>query len=593
MSLLISCQSLEKSFGSQKLFTGLSLSVSSGDRIGLIGPNGAGKSTLLKILAGLESEDRGTLSFKKGLRLGYVPQIAEFPDQTPLEILIQAYQGDHVQDYERKQQAQMWLSKLGFEDVHVSAAVLSGGWKKRLSIALALLNHPDVLLLDEPTNHLDLEGVLWLEKFLIRESSTFIMVSHDRYVLEHLTSRIIEINRLYPAGIFGVDGSYYSFLEKKEQFILGQQEQERSIAGKARRETDWIRRSPKARTTKSQSRIDAAHEIFEEHQELQKRNTRKTATIRFEASDRQTHQLLVAKSVKAELGGKLLFKNLDLTLSPGMRLGLMGPNGSGKTTFLRLLAGELSPTQGTIKRADDLKVVYFDQHRDKLPLDLTLREALSPTGDYVSFQGRQIHVNGWCKRFLFAPEFLGTPLKKLSGGERARLAIARLMLQPADLLLLDEPTNDLDIETLQTLEDTLMEFPGAVVLITHDRYMLDQICNLFLGFGNPEQVEVYHDYAQWEAAQELRAKASTVTKAEKECIKPTSAKGLSYKENKEYELIEQTIVHKEEELKLLSLSLETVTERPKELQELCQKIAERENEILALYRRWEELSNKL
>lgn len=591
MSLFLSCQALEKSFGSQKLFRDLSLSVFSGDRIGLIGPNGAGKSTLLKMIAGIETSDSGQLSMRRELCIGYVPQTSEFPDRSSLEILVDELRGEPLSDEEKRRHAKTWLSKLGFQDIEASAGRLSGGWKKRLSIAQALLHNPQMLLLDEPTNHLDLEGILWLEKFLLRELTTFIIVSHDRYFLQNLTNRIIEINPLYPKGLLSIEGSYSNFLEKRELFIEGQLEQERSIAGKARRETDWIRRSPKARTTKSQSRIDAAHEIFREHEDLKKRNTQKSADIRFEASERQTHQLVVIKSLRAEIEGKLLFKDLNLTLSPGTRLGLMGPNGSGKTTFLKLLAGEMTPTQGTIKQANDLKIVYFDQHRDKLSLDLTLREALSPQGDYVYFQGRPIHVNGWCKRFLFSPDFLGMPLKKLSGGERARLAIARLMLQPADLLLLDEPTNDLDIETLETLEETLMDFPGAVVLITHDRCMLDRLCNVFLALGDPDKIGLYADYAQWEATQSKKPAPDKVKKEEKEKSSPNKEKTLSYREKKECEQLEKMISEKEKEMEILNTSLaeEEVAKNSQKLQEICQKIAEIEKVINTLYDRLFEL----
>jgi len=592
MSLLFSCQSISKSYVTRTLFKDLSLSIFSGDRVGLIGPNGSGKTTFLKIIAGIERPDTGILSPKRDLKIGYVPQACEFPDMSPEQILINVIKED-LPDYEKERLAQMWLSKLGFNGSEASAALLSGGWKKRLGFACELISSPDLLLLDEPTNHLDLEGIMWLEKFLTRESPTYLLVSHDRYFLQNVTSRIVEIDPTYPKGIFSIDGSYSNFLKTKEDFLLGQIQQEKSLATKARRETEWLRQGAKARTTKSQSRIDEAHEILQEHSDVASRNRQKRSKIDFAASERETRKLLVAKNVGKELGGRTLFRHLDFTLSPGTRIGLMGPNGSGKTTLLRLIAGEIEPDQGTMKRADALQIVYFDQHRAQLPHNITLREALSPKGDYVMFRGQPIHVNGWCKRFLFSPDNLDMSISKLSGGERARISIAHLMLQPADLLLLDEPTNDLDIATLETLEESLLEFPGAVVLITHDRCMLDRICNSVLAFGDPDQTHVYADYMQWEKAQTAPAPKVQTTQAKKEDA-PKAKPKMSYLEKKEYDEIEGKIAKLEEEVKVLNHKLEKpeIAESPQKLSEVCLAISLVENQIEQLYLRWDELEKK-
>ncbi len=595
-TLLLSCQSLSKSFGSRPLFEGLSLSIFSEDRVGLIGPNGAGKSTLLKILAGVEKADKGILSAKRGLKIGYVAQSCEFPDVDAKTVLLEALKDDTEKaDYEKELLAEIWLSKLGFTGSEPTAARLSGGWKKRLSFAEQLIRSPDLLLLDEPTNHLDLEGILWLEKFLMREVSGYLLVSHDRYFLQNVTNRTIEINPVFPEGLFAIDGSYNHYLEKKEGFLLGQIEQERSLASKARRETEWLRRSPKARTSKSKSRVDDAHELLEDLSQVRVRNTEKRAGIDFAASERETRKLLACKNLSKVTNGRTLFKHLDFTLSPGTRIGLMGPNGSGKTTLLRMIAGDVSPDQGTIKRADPLAIVYFDQHRVQLPNDITLRKALCPHGDYVHFRGQQIHINGWCKRFLFSPEMLEMSIGKLSGGERARIAIAHLMLQPADLLLLDEPTNDLDIPTLDTLEESLLDFPGAVVLITHDRCMLDRTCNALLVLGDPENVQLYPDYTQWQAS--LKAKKSSEKAQPHEKQKestPTKGK-LSYKEKQEYEQIESKMAKLEEEVKQLNQLLESdeIAKDPNRLAEVCTSIGLAENQIEQLYLRFDELNKKL
>ena len=592
MNLLFSCQSVSKSIGTRNLFKDLALGIFSGDHIGLIGPNGSGKTTLLKIIAGQESADTGTLAPRKGLRIGYVPQTCDFPDKSPFEILIEAQPTGP--DYEKERHAHTWLSKFGFRDTDTSAALLSGGWKKRLALARELITSPDILLLDEPTNHLDLEGILWLEKFLAREAITYLLVSHDRYFLQNATNRVIEINKTYPKGMFSIDGPYGQFLAKKQLFLEGQIQQERSIASKARRETEWLRQSPKARTTKAQSRIDDAHEILQELSDVNKRNRQRKADIDFEGTERETRKLLTAKNIGKTLGNRLLFRNLDLTLSPGSRIGLMGPNGCGKTTLLRLLAGELTPDQGTIKRADTLRTVYFDQHRASLPDNLSLRQALSPNGDFVNFRGQSIHVNGWCQRFLFSPDVLDMPIGKLSGGERARISIAHLMLQPADLLLLDEPTNDLDIPTLETLEEGLIDFPGAVVLITHDRCMLDRICNSVLALGDPNHTEPYADYAQWEAAQTTTKTPSEKPKdKKKESQTPVKLK-ISYIEKREYEEIENKIAKLEDQVKKLNQLLldPTIAGEPQRLHELCAAVALAENQIEQLYLRWDELHKK-
>jgi ATP-binding cassette subfamily F protein uup len=586
MTLLLSCQSLSKSFGPRLLFQNLNLSVFSKDRIGLIGPNGSGKTTLLKIIAGQEKEDEGILSLRKDLSIGYLPQSCDFPDITLEAVLLQALDASSMDSYEKENRVEIWLDKLGFSSKSCSAAHLSGGWKKRLGLAKELLLSPDLLLLDEPTNHLDLEGILWLEQFLQSEAPAYLLVSHDRYFLQNTTNRIIEIDASYPTGIFSISGDYAHFLEKKEQFLEGQIQQERSVATKARRETEWLRQGVKARTTKSQARIDEAYEIQKEHAAIQNRNRQRRSGIDFSASERETQKLIVAKNLSKKMGERNLFKHLDLTLSPNLRLGLMGPNGSGKTTLLRLLANEITPDQGTLKFAEDVKIVYFDQHRTQLSLELTLREALSPHGDYVLFRGKPVHVNGWCKRFLFSPDLLDLKLSKLSGGERARIAIAHLMLQPADVLLLDEPTNDLDIPTLETLEESLIDFPGAVVLITHDRCMIDRICNSLLALGDLETPEFYADFSQWHTKQ-----LALSSKKEKKSEEKGKTASTSYANKKAQEQIERKILKSEEEIKKLNQLLENpeIAEDMDELSRICAEIRLLETQLEKLYIQWEEL----
>ena len=580
MTMLFNCELIEKSYARGTIFEDLSMSIFTGDRIGLIGLNGCGKSTLMKIIAGKERPDSGKVSPRRDLIVGYVPQDCIFEDKSPVEIIVEAMPED-VPDYDRHRLAQMQLKKLGFTLEEPSAQRLSGGWKKRLRIAVELVKSPDILLLDEPTNHLDLEGILWLEKFLNDEYLTFMVISHDRFFLEKVVNKMMEIDKVYPQGVFSIEGTYSEFLRLKEQFVQGQIEQEKRIAGKLKRETEWLRAGVKARTTKAQSRIDEAAVIKQEHADLKMRNTVKQTKIHFSTTERETRKLIVATNLSKNLGGRKLFSGVDFTLSPGTRMGLMGPNGCGKTTLLKLLSEELQPDQGTIKKAEGLKVVYFDQHRMRLADHLTLKEALSPTGEFVTFRGNKIHVNGWAERFLFSKDLLGIPISKLSGGERARITIAHLMLEPADILLLDEPTNDLDIPTLETFEESLLEFPGAVVLISHDRGMLDSICNCVLALGDPEKVEMYSDYAQWESVQ----KSSPSEEAPSKEIKGTQA----YDNKRAIVAIERKILKLEE--KVLSLNEKLKTEKdPLKLSAVYDAIGKAEKEISEFYKEWEKLN---
>lgn len=598
MTPLLGIHALSKSYGTHFLFKEISFAVERGNRIGLIGPNGSGKSTLLKILSGHEQPDEGFVSERAGIRIGYACQEPEFPPLPLEEILLkQPLQGDAI---ELATRAQILLGKAQFEDFSQKASLLSGGWKKRLDIIKALMQEPDILLLDEPTNHLDLEGITWLEKFLLREKIAYVVVSHDRYFLENCCNKIIELNRCYPQGLFISDGGMSRFIEQRQLFLAAQQQQERGLASVVKSETDWLRRTPQARTTKSRSRIQKAYELMEELSEVKQRNKTQRVEIDFSSSDRGTKKLLVAKNLGKSFGDKPLFSHIDLTLSPGSRLGIAGKNGTGKTTLLKILAGMEPQDIGTIKYADALKIVYFDQHREKLPLHLSLKEALSPNSDNVIYRGQSIHVNGWAKRFLFSPDRLKLPLSALSGGERARILIARLILEPADLLFLDEPTNDLDIETLEVMEESLKSFPGAVVLISHDRCLVERVCTQILGLGAGNEHQFFADYQQWEKACNenplpLPAKKTTPPSSTTTPQKSTAGKKLSYKEQKELDGMEQAITVLEERMTLLHSQLDnpaTHADAEKSL-ELYRKLASAEEEKERLFERWQVLESKL
>ncbi len=588
MSVLVGIQSLSKSYGSRVLFEDISFTLCKGDRIGLLGPNGSGKTTLLKILMELEPADEGQISRRKDLRVGYASQVPEFPSKTVEEILVESVDKGNFQDLQTR--ARVLLGKAQFPDFSQDANTLSGGWKKRLDIIRAMMLEPDLLLLDEPTNHLDLEGILWLENFLSRENISYVIVSHDRYFLENTSNKIIELNRCFPQGLFISEGNMSAFMEHKKAFLEAQQKLERGLASSVRDEVEWLRRSPKARTTKSQSRIQRAYNLMDQLSDVKRRNKKETVGIDFSASERATRKLLVANNVTKSLGKKQLFKGVDLTLSPGTRLGIVGKNGTGKTTLLKVLAGMIPQNMGTIKQADDLKIVYFDQHRERVPVDVSLRRALSPSSDQVNYQGRQIHVNGWAKKFLFDEDRLEMPVSCLSGGERARILIARLMLQPADVLFLDEPTNDLDIPTLEVIEESLKEFNGAVVLITHDRCLMDRVCNQIIGLGAGNEQELFADYQQWESASFLKP---AVKQEKKEKRVKTSVKKMSYKEKKELEGMEEAILKAEQKLETLQKQLEdpAINSDSEKSMEHYAKMANAQKEHDALYERWQYLSD--
>ncbi|MDC8449250.1 MAG: ABC-F family ATP-binding cassette domain-containing protein [Nitrospira sp.] len=597
--MLLSCESLGKSYGVKPLFTDLSLGLCEGDHVGLIGPNGSGKSTLLKVLAGLENPDCGTRSVRRQLRIGYVPQEFSFGAQHSVEdALSQILLDEGLDPHEHGARLAKTLSLGGFVRSDQSVSTLSGGWKKRLAVAQSLMLEPDVLLMDEPTNHLDVEGILWLEGLLKTEPHAFIVISHDRRFLESVTTRIWELNRRYADGVFQANGRYSEFLEQRDAALQAQADYQASLANRVRREVEWLRRGPKARTTKAKARINQAGRIIDELQDIESRQAQGSAGIDFTASGRKSKQLLVAKGIGKSLGDKLIVSGLDILLGPGDRIGLLGPNGGGKTTVLKLLAGTVKPDNGTITRADRLRVVTFEQHRESLDQQATLRRALAPAGgDAVVYQDRSVHLVSWVKRFLFKPEQLDLPVSRLSGGEQARLLIARLMLEPADLLLLDEPTNDLDIPTLDVLEDSLLEFTGALVLVTHDRWLLDRVSTRLLALDGMGRAEWFADYAQWEAAQSRRAVEERKSQISKESAAPAGSskrKGLSYKEQKEWDQIEVSIQKAEERVAACQASANdpSIASSAADLQERYATLHAAQADVESLYTRWAELDEK-
>ncbi|HEX3435967.1 MAG TPA: ABC-F family ATP-binding cassette domain-containing protein, partial [Pseudacidobacterium sp.] len=592
--LILNAQNISKSFGATSLFSDISFTVEDNDRIGLIGPNGSGKSTLLKILAGEIEADSGEVSVRKLTRMSYVAQDSEFAlGKTVRSIIESALERANVPHDEWEARMRELLGRAGFTDFEAEAVTFSGGWRKRLAIVEALVQKPDILLLDEPTNHLDLAGIEWLEGVLASASFASVVISHDRYFLENVATQMAELNRTYPGGLLRISGHYSDFLEKKQEFLAAQAKRQEALENRVRIEKEWLRRGPKARTTKSKARIDRAQYLIGELADLNTRTQARSAGIDFNATDRQTKRLVELEYLTYSAGNRRLFDGLSFAITAGMRVGLVGPNGSGKTTLLRLLSGELEPEAGSIKRASQLKVVYFEQNRD-IDDSLTLRRALAPDSDSVVYQDRVIHVASWAARFLFTGEQLNQPVSRLSGGERARVLIANLMLQPADLLLLDEPTNDLDITTLEILEESLLEYPGALVLVTHDRYMLDRVSNVVLGLDGDGGAERFADYSQWEAWMDSRKQPKEQVSrptAKPTTSQPSAKKKLSYLEAREWATIEERITSAEEDLRAKQVLLEdpAIVVDAVRLQSALAGAESAKAALDVLYERWAEL----
>lgn len=600
MTVLLSVQGLTKSFGPRPLFTDLSLDLRAGERIGLIGPNGSGKSTLLRLLAALDEPDTGSRSARRTARIGYLAQDDVFsPGQTARDVLLAALSGEPDEEHECETRAATTLTQVGFSDFSQRADTLSGGWRKRLGLARELVRRPDVLLLDEPTNHLDLPGILWLEKLLRAAPFGYVVATHDRAFLRAVADEIIEVSRIYPGGYFRFAGPFDDFAGKREEFLAGQASREESVANQVRRETEWLSRKESAQRSKSASRIEDAARRREELAQLKYRNATVGApAIDFVASGRQTRKLLTAEGLAKSLGGRPLFAGLDLTLTPGTKLGVLGPNGSGKSTLLHVLAGKVAADAGTITPAETLRTVLFEQGRAGLDLSATLRKALCAVGDTVTYRDRPLHVVAWAKRFLFRTEQLETPVGSLSGGEQARVRIAQLMLRPADLLLLDEPTNDLDIPALEVLEESLAEFPGALVLVSHDRDLMDRLCTEMIGLDGRGGAGMYGSLNQWLTAYERAVREAE--QAAKSAMAPASRpepgpmpRKLSYREKQEWEGMEAAILAAEQAVAECETAVERATTAGHSaLNGACRALEEAHRTVERLYARWQELESK-
>ena len=599
MANLISGQKLAKSYHARPLFADLSLGIEEGDRLGIIGPNGAGKSTLLRILSGSEEPDVGEVARRRGLRVAYVPQVAYFSGTSQVgEVLRSAGVAAGLSIDRVDVEAARRADQVGL-DLEAPTRVLSGGQRKRLAILEALMSEPEVLFLDEPTNHLDLSGILWLEELLGRATFAWAMVSHDRSILGSVARRMAEVAPIYPGGVFVASGGFEDFQVKRTDYLEAQQRLSDSMANKARRESEWLSRGPKARTTKARYRITEAEALIAELGELKSRLRTNEARIEFDGTGRKTKRLVVAKGLRKTYGDRVILAGLDLVLMPGMAVGILGPNGAGKTTLLRLFAKELTPDAGEVDHAEGLKICYFDQDRSRLDPAMKLKAFLGDGSDSVVYRGRSVHLVSWLRRFLLRPEQLDLPLGDLSGGEQARVLVAKLMLTDADVLFLDEPTNDLDVPTLEALEDSLKDFPGAIVLVTHDRYFLSQTTNMVLGLGEDGRAQLFADFEQWRAATQGSGGGGKSAKSAAKAAEGPRTKGpskrLAYLEQREFDGMEAAIAKAEVEVARCEATMAdpVITSNASELAKAHAAFETASREVERLYGRWAELEEKM
>jgi len=628
---IFTLRSVKKDFGIKEILTDASFSLAEGDKVGLIGTNGSGKSTLLKIIAGQEPINAGEIWVNASAKIVYLPQEPDldanktvleqiFADSGEKMALIREYEEishklahsspstdllmarlsvvsqriDILGAWDLETDARVILSQLGIENLEDKIGNLSGGYRKRIALASALLCEPDVLLMDEPTNHLDALAVEWLQSYLKRFRGALLLITHDRYFLDQVTNRILEIDQ---GELSGYSGNYAYFLEKKaeaEDKIVSNQ---RKHSGVLRRELEWLKRGPKARSTKQKARIDRIHAMQE--QEFKQANAKVEITT---VGRRIGKKVIDLTNINKGYGDRLLIKDFTYIFSPEDRIGIIGKNGAGKSTLMNIITGQIPPDKGTVEIGSTIHFGYFDQHSEDLGINENQRviEYLKEVAELVKTNdGSIITASQMLERFLFSPNQQYSPICKLSGGERRRLFLLRILLSAPNVLILDEPTNDLDVQTLGVLEEYLEEFNGCVIVVSHDRYFLDRTVDTIFSFeseGNlrqyPGNYSVYLDYKKSEEQpQEIKVKKSETPGKENVASKTNK---VSFKEKKEYELLEAKIpkmeIEKEEVETILANS---PPQDFREISKLSERLAQLNQEIDKSTERWLELAERI
>lgn len=616
----LSVENVSKSYGMLVLFENLSFGINQGQKIGFVAKNGTGKTSLLNILAGKDTPDSGIVTYRKDLNVAFLSQETElnpsltieetiFSTNLPILKIIERYEKaiQNPDDIEEMQKAidamdanQAWdfettykqiLSKLKLDNIKVKVEKLSGGQKKRLALAQTLLTFPDLLILDEPTNHLDLEMIEWLEEYFAKENFTLFMVTHDRYFLERVCNEILELE---DGTLYSYKGNYSYYLQKKEERL----ENEAGEIAKAKqlynKELEWMRRQPKARTTKSKSRIDDFHEIKE-----RAGKRRKDHQVQLEINmERMGTKIIEFHNVSKSFGEKKILDKFNYNFQPGERIGIIGKNGTGKSTYLNILTGAIPPDSGKITIGETVKFGYYTQDGIQVKEGKKVIDVIRDFGDYIPLKkGRQISASQLLERFLFDRKKQYDYVEKLSGGERKRLYLCTVLIQNPNFLILDEPTNDLDIVTLNVLENFLLDFPGCLVVVSHDRYFMDKIVDhLFVFKGNAEIEDFpgnYSDFRIYEDSQPVEKEENTTSEAKANWLNEKPKVKLSYNEQKEFKNLEKEIHKLEQERDALQNKFATenwdgaeIDKQSVKLQELIEKIDEKTE-------RWFELSVKM
>jgi ABC transport system ATP-binding/permease protein len=635
---VLSVQDLRKTFGTRTVFDGVSFAVAEREAVGFIGVNGSGKTTLFGIVAGLEGVNSGTLAVRRDASVGYLPQEPDLEGEASIhdavaagrpELLAalrehreigeslgragadvqrllarQARAVSHIDalggwDWEHR--VESMLTRLGVQDWDRKVGRLSGGERKRVALARVLLAQPDILLLDEPTNHLDADTVAWLEEHLLEYPGSILLITHDRYFLDRVVDRMIEVTQ---GELISFPGGYTEYLQAKAERTERAAVEDEKRRKLMEKELAWVRRSPSARTGKQKARIGRL-EALEAQQASQPRDA-EVVDIRTGSAPRLGRTVLELHGLSKGYGENVLIRDLSLLLRAGDRLGIIGPNGSGKTTLLRVILGEIEPDAGSVVLGQNTRVAYFDQDRGDLDPDATLYEAVAST-EWVQLGGERVHVRSYLDRFLFAPERQQQKVRSLSGGERSRLLLARLFLEEANLLVLDEPTNDLDLVTLRVLEEVLVDWPGSVLMVTHDRFFLDRVATGLLVFEGEGVVHRHvggYDLYRRQRAQKEAARRETV-QPQRRASPPASAmprgavpdgsRKLTWKERKELETLEEAIARAEADREALESRLadpDLYSGSPEAVGEVTDAYRSREASLETLYARWMELSER-